>query len=63
MKWNDIEENIYDRDQFESIVKKLLAIMGTDEEDFSYSKEQVDDSELFESLQMNRSSQFHPKSQ
>jgi hypothetical protein len=63
MKWNDIEENIYDRDQFESIVKKLLAIMGTDEEDFSYSKEQVDDSELFESLQMNRNSQFHPKSQ
>jgi hypothetical protein len=63
MKWKDIEENIYDRDQFESIVKKLLAIMGTDEEDFSYSKEQVDDSELFESLQMNRSSQFHPKSQ
>ena len=63
IKFRDIEESIYHSDQLVSICTKILAIMGSNETDYSYSIDDVEDSELYESLQRNKKSYLHGDSE
>lgn len=54
IKWRDIEQSVYHSDQLASVWLKILKIMNATESEVDYSMDEVEDEELFESLQRDK---------
>jgi len=59
LKWRDIEDSVYHSDQLVTVCQKILSIMGSSDSDYSYSLDEIEDSELYESLQRNKKQHIH----
>lgn len=59
IKWREVEESVYHSDQLVSVWHKILGIMGTSESEYSYTIDEIEDSELYDSLQRNKKTHLH----